>query len=380
MSIETFRRAFAADPAFVHLNNAGLSPVSLPARDVVIRWAGRYAAEGVFCGGDYLRAVKAARASLARLLDADPGEIAFFPSTAGAVSQVAFGIGLGPGDEVVTWDQEYGSNLHPWRAAAEEAGARLVVLPSGSDLATPAERILDALTPRTRAIGISWVQYRTGSMTELGPVAAEARRRGIWTVIDVIQGIGALPFSFRSLGIDAICGGSHKWLAAPIGAGYLCVRADRIGELRPRAVGAHTYGTSEDVPRMDPTLRPDARRFEPGSLPVLEIAALGAAVELLLEAGISEVSAEALRLSGMLADGLRILGYRVAAPNGPVQRTPIVTFAPGEGSPMKSVEAATAALARRKVAFAIRDPGIRLSPHAHNSEEDIARVLEALGR
>jgi cysteine desulfurase/selenocysteine lyase len=380
MSVETFRRAFAADPGLVHLNNAGLSPASLPARDAVIRWARRYAAEGVFCGGDYLRAVKAARGSLARLLDADPGEIAFFPSTAGAVSQVAFGIGLGPGDEVVTWDQEYGSNLHPWRAAAEEAGARLVVLPSGSDLATPAERILDALTPRTRAIGISWVQYRAGSMTELGPVAAEARRRGIWTVIDVIQGIGALPFSFRSLGIDAVCGGSHKWLAAPIGAGYLCIRADRIGELRPRAVGAHTYGTSEDVPRMDPTLRPDARRFEPGSLPVLEIAALGAAVELLLEAGISEVSAEALRLSGMLADGLRILGYRVAAPNGPVQRTPIVTFAPGEGSPMESVEAATAALARRKVAFAIRDPGIRLSPHAHNSEEDIARALEALGR
>jgi len=380
MSVETFRRAFAADPGLVHLNNAGLSPASLPARDAAIRWAGRYAAEGVFCGGDYLRAVKAARESLARLFDADPGEIAFFPSTAGAVSQVAFGIGLRPGDEVVTWDQEYGSNLHPWREAAAEAGARLVVVPSGPDLATPAERILDALTPRTRAIGISWVQYRAGSVTELGPIVAEARRRRIWTVLDVIQGVGALPFSFRSLGVDAVCGGSHKWLAAPIGAGYLCLRADRIGELRPRAVGAHTYGTSEDIPKLDPSLRADARRFEPGSLPVLEIIALGASVDLLLEAGIAAVSAEALRLSELLAGGLRALGYRVAAPNGPVQRTPIVTFAPGEGSPMKSIDAVAAALTRRKVAFAIRDPGIRLSPHAHNGDGDIARALEALGR
>ena len=68
MSFENFRRAFAADPALVHLDNADLSPVSLRARDTAMHWAGRYAAEGVFCGGDYLRAVKAARASLARLL------------------------------------------------------------------------------------------------------------------------------------------------------------------------------------------------------------------------------------------------------------------------------------------------------------------------
>jgi selenocysteine lyase/cysteine desulfurase len=346
----------------------------------VIHWARRYAEEGVFCGDAYLEAVDQSRAALARLLDADPRSLAFFQSTACAISQVAFQLGLEADDDVVLWDQEYASNLYPWRAACERAGARLILVPSGPDLATPFERILEALTPRTRAVGISWVQFQTGAVTDLEPVVSEARKRGIWTVLDVIQGAGALPLSFRRLGVDAICGGSHKWLAAPVGVGYLLISEDRARELRPHSVGAYTFGTSEDLPDSSRAPRSDALRFEAGSKQVLEIVALGASAALLHEVGIPAISAEVLRLAQMLADKLRLLGYAVAAPNGLLQRSGIVNFKPGERSPLKSIEAAADSLTRHRISFARRGPGLRLSPHAHNSEEDVARALEVLGR
>jgi selenocysteine lyase/cysteine desulfurase len=362
----------------VHLNNAGLSPINLHAREVVKHWVSRYAAEGMFCNDDYLEAVAAARRALARFLDAEPGEIAFFQSTAGAISQVAFEIGLAAGDEVLTWDREYASNLYPWKAACDRAGAKLVLVPSGPDGATPVERLLEAFTPRTRAVGISWVQFETGAVTDLRPLAAEARRRGIWTVIDTIQGVGQLPFSFREAGVDAVCGGSHKWMTAPVGVGYLCLRKERAMDLAPRSVGAYTYGTCEDPADLACAPKRDALRFEAGSKQVLEIVALGASAELLMEAGIEAVSAEVLRLAQALADGLRSLGCEVCAPNGPRQRTGIVTFSPGPRSSARTVDEIAEALTSRRISHARRGPGIRLSPHAHNSDGDVGDLLALL--
>ncbi|MCU0726204.1 MAG: aminotransferase class V-fold PLP-dependent enzyme, partial [Planctomycetes bacterium] len=334
-----FRAAFERTPGLVHLNNAGLSPINLRAREVVKHWVSRYAAEGMFCNDDYLEAVAVARGALARFLDAGPGEIAFFQSTAGAISQVAFEIGLAAGDEVLTWDREYASNLYPWKAACDRTGAKLVLVPSGLDGSTPVERLLEALTSRTRAVGISWVQFETGAITELGPLVSEARRRGIWTVVDVIQGVGQLSFSFRGAGVDAVCGGSHKWMTAPVGVGYLCLRKERAMELAPRSVGAYTYGTCEDPADLACAPKRDALRFEAGSKQVLEIVALGASADLLMEAGMEAVSAEVRRLAQGLADSLRDLGYEVSAPNGERQRTGIVTFTPGARSPLETVDA-----------------------------------------
>jgi selenocysteine lyase/cysteine desulfurase len=380
MTVDRFREAFERTPGLTHLNNAGLSPINLRAREVVTHWVSRYAAEGMFCNDAYLEAVAGARASLARFLGAEPGEIAFFQSTAGAISQVAFEIGLGPGDEVVTWDREYASNLYPWKAACDRAGATLVLVPSGPEGATPVERLLSALTPRTRAVGISWVQFETGAVTDLGPLAGEARRRGIWTVADVIQGVGQLPFSFRDSGLDAACGGSHKWMTAPVGVGYLCLRKERAMGLAPRSVGAYTYGTCEDPADLACAPKRDALRFEAGSKQVLEIVALGASAELLAEAGIDAVSGEVLRLAQVLADGLRSAGYEVCAPNGERQRTGIVTFSPGPRSPLRSVDEISAALTARRISHARRGPGLRLSPHAHNEDGDVGNLSTFLAK
>ncbi|MFN7729134.1 MAG: aminotransferase class V-fold PLP-dependent enzyme [Bdellovibrio sp.] len=104
-----------------------------------------------------LRFAQDASCQLARFIGADTSEVAFFQTTAAALSQAAMGIPLASGDEILTWDQEYPSNFYPWRMPAEKSGAKLIQVESENWL-TPAQKILDRVTAKTKVIAVSWSQ------------------------------------------------------------------------------------------------------------------------------------------------------------------------------------------------------------------------------
>lgn len=372
---QRLRAELSPDPDAVLLNTAGIAPLCRPARRAIEEATqglsrGWFAVDALFA--DYSRA----RAVYARLCGARPQDVAMFHTCAAALSQVALGLTLRPGDEIVVWDQEYASNAYPWHEAARRTGAVVRVVPSEPDFSLAQERLHAAITPRTRAMAVSWVQYKTGAVTDLQPLAQACRAVGAWLVVDAIQALGLFPLDLMALGIDAVAGGTHKWLCGPLGHGFLALAPGRAAELRPILQGAMTYGTPDDP--VDP-LRPalaDARRFEPGS-PLL-LGALGgaAAIELLLELGIPRIHAAALQLADLLIEGLRARGLRLLLPATRGLRSPIVTFIPPGGA--AGVERTAAALLARRVACSRRAGGIRLAPHAFNTEEDLARFFQAL--
>jgi cysteine desulfurase/selenocysteine lyase len=370
--LQLFKNSFFKNSDFVHLNNAGLAPISIPAANAAKFWIERFAEEGMHCNDDYMLAAETARAQLAQLSGCQAGEIAFFQSTAGAISQVAFGMDLKPRDEVLLWAQEYPSNLYPWKVACDLRGASLKIVPNEADLSTPLEKILSQVTSATRVISISWVQFQTGAMTDLKALAEFAQARGIWTVVDVIQGLGALPFHFHQLGIDFACGGSHKWMVSPVGVGFLITRQEHIRKLKPITIGASTYGTCEDPSDLNCQPKLDALRFESGSKQVLEITALGASAELLHSVGPNVIQAENSRLAELLSQDLKNQGYEI---HTNAKRNPgFVNFS----SPKWTAAELAQKLNAAKVSCALRGPGVRLSPHAFNSDEDILRALHAL--
>ncbi len=370
-----FQAAFAKSNELIHLNNAGLALSSLPAIQTAQHWLQRFHTEAMHCNDDYMAAAETARAHLALLVGAAAEEIAFFQSTAGAISQVAFGMDLRPDDEVLLWDQEYASNLYPWREACLRTQARLVLAESEADLSTPAEKILAQVTDRTKVIALSWVQFQTGAMTELAQIASFARARGIWTVIDVIQGLGLRPFDFHALGIDAACGGSHKWLVSPVGVGFLILRRDRLQQLRPLTVGSSTFGTCDDPVSQVCWPKPSALRFESGSKQVLEITALGASAQLLSEISPNIIAAEADRLAELLRRGLLERNYRLHQPkNGSGN---FVNFSDPLAQDSQSI---CRTLSDHHVSHAVRGPGVRFATQAYNTEADVERVLRILDR
>lgn len=371
MNLKTFREAFSLRPELVHLNNAGLCLTSKPARDAIHHWTDRFHQEAMHCNDEYLAALEEARAHFGRFIHAPASQIAFFQSTAGAISQVALGMKLQPDDEVVVWDQEFPSNLHPWRVACERAGAHLRVAVSPADLSTPPEIMQRLVTERTRVIAISWVQYQAGALTDLQQLVAFAKPRGIWVVVDVIQGLGLRPFDFMASGVDAICGGSHKWMLTPVSAGFLALRPERISQLEPRAVGASSFEPNSN-PQVA-NLKKTAARFEPGGKQVLEIIGLGASAKFLSGFDLSILQAEAERLGDMLAEGLSVQGLHLYQPS--LRARNFINFSAHE--PGRLAEIAER-LKKSRISFALRGPGLRLSTHAFNTEADVQKTLLAV--
>jgi selenocysteine lyase/cysteine desulfurase len=372
----SLRAEFDLDQDAVLLNAAGISPLCRPAQRAIAH-ATRELARGAFAVDELFVEYGRARATFARLCGAAPHDVAMFHTCAAALSQVALGLPLRAGDELVLWDQEYPSNAYPWHEAARRSGATVRVVPSETDCALSQERLHAAITPRTRVVSVSWVQYQTGAVTDLMPLSAACRAVGAWLVVDAIQALGLFELDLQAMGIDAVAGGAHKWLCGPLGQGFLALAPGRAAELQPLMYGAMTYGTSEDA--VDPArpARPDARRFEPGA-PIL-LAGLGAAaaVELLQAHSPPRLHAAAIELADLLIAGLRARGAHVLSPHSGQRRSPIVTFRPRVAD-AAAVERLHHGLLARRVACARRAGGIRLAPHAYNTEEDVERFFAAL--
>ena len=371
MSIERLRASFA-QTGHAHLNNAGVAPCSLPAI-AAVQEAASAMSLGTAAMPRLIQGYDAARATFARLVGAKTEDVSMMPTRAVAISQLALGLPLEAGDEIVTWDQEYPSNAYPWYVAARKAGGRVVVVPSEADLRLDTDRLIAAIGARTRVVALSWVQYQTGAVTDLARVSEACRKVGALLAVDAIQGLGVMPFDMTALGVDAVTGGTQKWLAGPMGHGFLALRPGLRDLLEPIVHGAMTYGTFDDLTDPSRTPRHDPLRFEPGS-PLL-FGALGgaAAIEVLLDVGIDAIHAEALRLAAKLREGLLAHGARLlSAPLGDAP-SPITTFLP-----RGDVGAAARRLSASKTSYALRAGGIRLAPHAFNTDDDIARAIEAI--
>ncbi len=365
LTIDQYKNEFFRGGSKLHLNNAGLAPISKPAKDKILYWGNRFFEEGFYTDHDYMNDVLHSRTSLSKLIGCELNEIAFFQSTAVAISQLCFEFPLLKEDEVITWDQEYASNLYPWQEACKRSGARLVIVESEKNLTTPAEKIIEKITDKTKVIAISWVQFLTGARTDIKALSKITREKNIFLFVDIMQGLGLHSFNMKEWGVDAVAGGSHKWLTAPVGVGFLALDMKHMNKIRPHNVGAYTFGTCDDPTDLFCTPKKDAFKFEAGSKQVLEITALGASVDLILNTTVSVIEAEVLRLSGKLAIGLRGLGFEVHH-----NQSSIVNFIPRPDSAQK--------LSSIPCNFALRGPGIRLSPHAFNCDSDIEMVLKAL--
>ncbi|MBP9680084.1 MAG: aminotransferase class V-fold PLP-dependent enzyme [Bacteriovorax sp.] len=365
MKIDSYKQEFYKEGTRLHLNNAGLSPISRPARDKILYWGNRFYQEGFYTDQDYVEDILCSRKSLARLIGCEFNEIAFFQSTAGAISQLCFQFPLLQGDEVIMWDQEYASHLYPWQEACKRSQAKLVVVDSAKDLTTPIENIIAKINEKTKVITLSWVQFLTGAKTDIVSLSKVTQEKNIFLFVDVMQGLGLHPFQMNEWGIDAVAGGSHKWLTSPVGVGFLALASKHIAKIRPHNVGAYTFGTCDDPTDLMCVPKKDALKFEAGSKQVLEITALGASIDLILRTSVTVIESEVLRLSAMLSSGLKALDFSVF-----YNDSSIVNFVPKSDSIEK--------LRSIPCNFAIRGPGVRLSPHAFNSDEDIERVLKVL--
>lgn len=370
LNVVNYRSLFPVTESSIYMNHAAVSPISRPVREAMVGLLDDVHQFGAEHWHRWVEKYGAVRRSIAQLMNAETGEIAFTKNTSEGLSFLANGLSWHPGDEVVSIEGEFPANFYPWKAL-EKQGVVLRLVPAEEGRVSQ-DSIIKALTPRTRVVTVSFVQYLSGFRLDLEKLGQACAAHGCLLFVDAIQGLGAFPVDVKRANIAGLAADSHKWLLGPEGSALLYVNRQVMERILPTEIGWMTVRHWSDFSRHDISWRDDARRFECGTLNTVGVYGLGAAVDLLLEVGIANVAERVLDLTDRLRAGLLAQGHSVFGPRAREQASGIVSFAPRQGG----AECLLERFFSHHVQVAARCGMVRISPHFYNTEEEIDRVLE----
>ncbi|WP_054020138.1 aminotransferase class V-fold PLP-dependent enzyme [Piscinibacter sakaiensis] len=220
---------FLLDPGLVFLNHGSFGACPREVLAAQHRWQHEMERNPVaFLGRRSAEALWDARRVLAGALGAQPQDLVFVPNATTGVNTVARSLPLQPGDEVLATDLEYGACDATWQRVCARAGAhyRRVAVPLPFDGAALVARLMDAVGPRTRLLFVSHVTSTTALTLPVAALCAAARARGLPTLVDGAHAPGQLPLDLDALGADYYVGNGHKWLCGPKGSGFLHARPE----------------------------------------------------------------------------------------------------------------------------------------------------------
>ena len=229
-SPEELRREFLIDPEIAFLNHGSFGACPQPVFERYQVRQRELEREPVDFLDRHLPALlDTARAALADYVGCHAEDLGFVQNATTGVNLAARSLALGPDDEVLATDLEYGACDLAWEWACRRAGARYVRAPIPLPLRGPSE-VVDALfahaSERTRAVYVSHVTSTTGLVLPLEEIVARARALDLVTIVDGAHAPAQVPVDLSALGADYYSGNAHKWLCAPKGTGFLHVQPE----------------------------------------------------------------------------------------------------------------------------------------------------------
>ncbi len=376
MAVETQRLGAAIRSEFpilahtTYLNSCSQGALSHRVKEAMEGWLAGWDENGAEWE-HWVERAEAARSAFARLLRAEPSELAVTTSVTQGVSGIVSALDLGARPKIVISEYEFptiGQIAH----AQELRGAEVVHVTPEEDGSISPERFAEAVDERTALVCCTTVSYRTGHRHDVAEIARIAHESGALCLADSYQAIGAIDFDAHALGPDFVTGGTVKYLLGTSGLGFLYVRAGLLPKLLPSQTG---WFADEDIFRMDISdysPAADARRFDAGTPPVPNIYAGVAGMSIIEEAGTAAIEGHIASLGARLIDGLEELGAVVPTPRDPARRGPLVTVRSTD------VRRLVDQLAAEKIVCSERDSNLRIALHLYNVEQDVDRLLDAL--
>jgi cysteine desulfurase / selenocysteine lyase len=370
-SVPLWRRYEAQFPVrerLIYLNHAAVAPLCRPAAAAMKGLADDCLEFGSLHYDQWMAAYEGLRHSAAKLINADSSEIALLKNTSEGIATVATGLDWKPGDRIVAFREEFPANYFPWKKL-EQRGVEVRWLSVRDSL-----ECMDAACRGARLLSISFVQYLSGYRAPLQAIGEICRHNRCIFMVDAIQGLGAFPVDVRACGIHALASDGHKWLLGPEGCGILYIERSLQERVEPVEFGWMNVAHYADYGSRDMSLRPDAGRYECGTLNTIGCFGLRAAMEFLMEVGIEEIGRAVQSLGDRLAGGAQAKGYELLEPRTPETGAGIVSFR----KPGLDAGELVRLLRSRQVAAAPRAGWVRMSPHFYISPEDIDRTVEVL--
>ncbi|MDE0942018.1 MAG: aminotransferase class V-fold PLP-dependent enzyme [Alphaproteobacteria bacterium] len=323
---------------------------------------------------DFFSTPERARTLFAELINAQADDIAIIPSCSYGTATAAQNIPVAKGQTMVVLQDQFPSNVYPWRELAADRGAEVVTVPrGGNDGWTP--RILDAITAQTAIVALPHCHWTDGGLIDLIAVGKKCRAMGAALVVDITQSIGALPFDVAAIQPDFAIAAGYKWMMGPYTLGFLYV-APKHQDGRPLEHNWIARKDSENFAGLvdyKSEFQPGARRFDMGeganfiALPMAVVA-----LEQLLEWGVDNIQETLSAMTGTIAERAAPLGLSASTPS--LRAGHFL----GLGFPGDVPEGLPERLGASNVFVSVRGQSMRVTPHLFNNEADVDRLISVL--
>ncbi len=372
-----------------------VSPLNRPAADRAIKFIERQSEIGrgmlfEYVGDDHVAG--RFHRNFGQLLKTTPDNISMVSNTSEAISMVANGYPFEPGDQIISYVNEYPANHYPWVIQTQRRGVELILLSDTDAVQEPRdytgpisesfsrawsfEELTSCVTDRTRVIAISHVQFGSGFAADLPKLGSFCKSRGIDLVIDAAQGLGCLPIYPDEYGIACVASAGWKWLLGPTGTGVLYTSPEFRDKIEITMSGADHM--KQDTNYLDHTWDPYlcGRKFEYSTVAYALLDGLSAG----LEAVFLPNTMEAIRAHNFAMQDLALahLDFEKYQPvvHVPEHRSGILALIPK----LSTAKQISSALDTQKIIVTPRDGYLRFAPHLCTTEDEILQSVEALNR
>ena len=374
MNWKSINEAYPVNREMIWLNNCGTTPAgkhNMEAMAVLMEGLSR---RGVLSDAAALPKIGSRiKAVLADLLHSKPDEVALIHNTAEGMNFISHGLPLKPEDEIILLENEYPSNVYPWRHWSKK-GVTLRTAPMGENPDDFLKRLRSQITDRTRVITVSAVHWCTGMPLPLTEIGLLCRDREITFVVDGAQGVGIQPLNVETMHIDFMAFSAWKWLMGPVGLGAIYIRKEKLADLEPIFIGTDSVVNPEEYLPYKNVLKADADRFTFSSPSINDWVYFLSSLEFLVDIGFDTVRKRIFELTDYLNHQLRQMGFRICSEAFPDHPTGI-TVCEKEGV---SAARLMAGLKARRIVTAERLGKIRLSPHIYLSTHQLDQAAQAL--
>ena len=320
----------------------------------------------------WLGELAATRARFARLINAQPHEVALLPSVGVALSVIASSLDYRQRSEVVITEMDFPTIPYQWMARNRE-GVQVRFLPSPDRMGVPLQTFEAAINPKTALVATSHVFFTSGWIQDMAAISALAHAQGALSLFDGYQAAGQIPVDVKAADVDIYLSGGLKWLLGGPGIVFMYVKESLIEQLQPTTTG---WFAAKDMFKFNPErfeMAEDARRFEPGTPAVAAAYAANAGMSIIEEIGVAAVRARTQALDADLVTRLRAAGLEPRLPEDPARHAGIVVL------PIENPPALVKALAQEKNIIIDHRPGlVRLSPYFYNTEEENQFLVDSI--
>lgn len=312
-----------------------------------------------------------ARARFARLINAQPPEVAILPSIGVALSIIGSSLDYRTRNEVVITEMDFPTIPYQWMARGEE-GAEVRLLSSPDRVQVPLQSFADAINDRTALVATTHVFFTSGWIQDMAAISRMAHDAGALCMVDGYQAAGQIPVDVKTAGVDIYLSGGLKWLLGGPGIVFMYVREDLIDGLNPTTTG---WFAAKDMFKFNPERfirADDARRFEPGTPAVAAVYTANAGMSIIEEIGVDVIRARTKALDADLIGRLRAAGLKPRIPADLDRHAGIVML------PVDDPAALVQGLKDRHIIIDYRPGAVRLSPYFYNSEEENQILVDAI--